>query len=83
MNPYLVSHEDLNQICPDWHAISVFTKFLETSKYVYLEPRGNVFGDEAPLHECYSSKMSNITEFMPYLYTSNVGNCLLVTGAQF
>ena len=27
--------------------------------------------------------MSNITEFMPYLYTSNGENCLLVTGVQF
>ena len=25
----------------------------------------------------------NITEFMPYLHTSNGENCLLVTGAQF
>ena len=37
MNPYLVSHEDLNHKCPDWHAISVFIKFHEISEYVYLE----------------------------------------------
>ena len=28
-------------------------------------------------------RMSNITEFMPYLYTSNGENCLLVIEAQF
>ena len=28
-------------------------------------------------------RMSNITEFMPYPYTSKGENCLLVTGAQF